>query len=357
MTKRDKHLDAVKGFAILVVMLGHCIGRNHMNDPYINDAILTVQMPLFMLVSGYISGASLKEILGIGDLLQLVGRRAVSYLVPFFSWIFVVSLIRPIEEIQNPFLETWNVLFHIDNGLWFLLTLFLITVFVMVAAFIANELVFILKKSYRGITNLFIFAGFVLAEYVMVLLFARTGNTFLGPYFVVQYLPFYVLGYFVSHYFNVWMKEKRFKLPDEKKVKRLAWILWGFSFVVFVYMVIAYDLQSKSGALEMLRQMTASVLGSFVCFYGIYHLPVKRRYGLSFIGLYTLEIYTLHFRFVDMLGFQNRNLSVYSPEGILVILITFFVMSVLSGIIIYFVKKISILNLLLFGQLSRKNRS
>ena len=34
MKVRDKQLDAVKGFAIIIVMLGHCIGRNNMNDPY-----------------------------------------------------------------------------------------------------------------------------------------------------------------------------------------------------------------------------------------------------------------------------------------------------------------------------------
>ena len=96
--------------------------------------------------------------------------------------------------------------------------------------------------------------------------------------------------------------------------------------------------------------MLASLLGSFVCFYGVYHLPVKKKYGLSFIGLYTLEIYALHFRFVDMLGFKNMGHEVYSLDGMAAIVVTFLVMSLLSGIIFYFIKKVWILDLILFGK-------
>ena len=56
LKKRDEGLDAVKGFAILLVMLGHCIVLNNLSDPYLYDAIVAIQMPLFMAVSGFTAG-------------------------------------------------------------------------------------------------------------------------------------------------------------------------------------------------------------------------------------------------------------------------------------------------------------
>lgn len=374
MAERNKHLDAVKGFAILVVMLGHCIGRNNMDDPYINDAIKALQMPLFMLVSGYIGGMGKKEVMHLADFGKKVGKRAVSYLVPFFSWVFVVSLLRPFDSIQNPFVESWKVLFAIDNGLWFLMTIFVIQVVVMTAEFLANQVTASARQrkmtheaasgepenSGRGVLHMCTFFVLVFACYIGFVLWARSGNTFLGPSFTVQYLPFYLMGYLVSHYLQVWLAEASagsgklaYAIYKMIQKKAFMWTLWGICAVAFLYMVVCFDLQSKQNTVEMLRQMLASTLGSFVCFYGVYHLPIKHRYGLSFIGMYTLEIYTLHFRFVDMLGFKDQGLSVYSEEGMGAIIVTFLVMSFMSGIIIYFVKKVRILDLLLFGKIQK----
>lgn len=57
---RDSSLDAVKGFTILIVMLGHVLVLNKINDPVIYDWIKAVQMPLFMMVSGYLCGKAVK---------------------------------------------------------------------------------------------------------------------------------------------------------------------------------------------------------------------------------------------------------------------------------------------------------
>ena len=61
--QRNKAVDAVKGVAILRVMLGHSIVLNGLNetDPYIYDVIKSVQMPLFMLVSGVLASYSLHK--------------------------------------------------------------------------------------------------------------------------------------------------------------------------------------------------------------------------------------------------------------------------------------------------------
>ena len=342
MKERDRHIDAVKGFAIIIVMLGHCIGRNNMNDPYINDAIKAIQMPLFMMVSGYGLGMGKREILDIKDFLNQQKKRVVSYLLPFFSWVFVVSLFRPFDKIQNPFVESYKVLFKIDSGLWFLMTLFLIQFFVMLVTLMANVCVFHWKKSNRGLCHFLVSCCGMGMVYLLFILWGRTGSTFLGPSFAVQYMPFYVTGYVVSHYV---------KTVFPARGGKVLWALWGTSLLAFLLLVARFDLQRKENVIELLIQMLASMLGAFVCFYGVYHLPVKGRYGLSFIGLYTLEIYALHFRFVDLLGFKNMGLHVYTLEGMGAIVITFLVMSIMSGILIYFIKKVWFLDMILFGKM------
>ena len=58
LNTRDKALDGAKGVAILIVMLGHCIVLNGLDqgDPILYDAIAAIQMPLFMLISGMAAG-------------------------------------------------------------------------------------------------------------------------------------------------------------------------------------------------------------------------------------------------------------------------------------------------------------
>ncbi len=57
MKTRLFYLDFLKGFAILLVILGHVIQYN-INDPYNNIVfryIYAFHMPLFMFISGFVS--------------------------------------------------------------------------------------------------------------------------------------------------------------------------------------------------------------------------------------------------------------------------------------------------------------
>ena len=101
---RDISLDAVKGFAIILVMLGHCIVLNELADPYLYDAIAAVQMPLFMAVSGYLVGRRHDNLGHKPDLKRSVktfGKRSVTYLVPFFTWMILVSFPHCLQELKT----------------------------------------------------------------------------------------------------------------------------------------------------------------------------------------------------------------------------------------------------------------
>lgn len=81
---RSLTIDAIKGAAILLVMAGHVLVWNHMEDGIIYDVIKVIQMPLFILVSGYLCGMG-RKISILSEYGAKVKKRALSYLTPSFS--------------------------------------------------------------------------------------------------------------------------------------------------------------------------------------------------------------------------------------------------------------------------------
>ena len=351
MKKRDEALDAVKGFAILLVMLGHCMVLNGLDDPYLYDAIAAVQMPLFMLAGGY--GAGLLPIDlsqrpdGTGWRKKLI-RRSVAYLLPFFSWMFLTHPTNFFEELQLQ-------LFALDRGLWFLMTLWIVTLITMAASYGADFGAWCLGKMKIDeqkikICRFLIFLFFTGICYVGFVMQGRYGSGFLSPSLTVKYLPFYVIGYLWTTYI----------LPltrTEKQDKKGEILIWTLSIPLFLFMIIKFDTILVTDTRSLMLQMGTSFLGSFVCFYGIYHFARgKLQKGLSFLGKYTLEIYVLHFRFARLLGIGKRQPALYSLEALGWIIAAFVVMSILTAACIFVIKKIRILDLLLFGKM-RKNES
>ena len=260
---RDISLDAVKGFAILLVMLGHCIVLNGLADPYLYDAIAAVQMPLFMAVSGYIAGLKKPEAVERPDLAKraaVLGKRSISYLVPFFSWMVIVSFPHCLKELKTE-------LFHLDYGLWFLATLWIVNLVCMIAAFPADfaEYKYCQGKMKRKGLNVvqknqtvsdnaestvkcnsglwlrfIIFCLVVLCFYIGFFLQARSGNTFLSPSLTVRYLPFYVAAYlFAYHIRPVLQKKETGRLAGHTGLVNVLWLL---CLAAFVYLVYAFDM-------------------------------------------------------------------------------------------------------------------
>ena len=391
---RDISLDAVKGFAILLVMLGHCIVLNGLADPYLYDAIAAVQMPLFMAVSGYIAGLKKPEAVERPDLAKraaVLGKRSISYLVPFFSWMIIVSFPHCLKELKTE-------LFHLDYGLWFLATLWIVNLVCMIAALLAdfaeykycqgkmkrkglnvvqkneaesdtaerndsNSMGNIEKKCAESTVKcnsglwlrFVIFCLVVLCFYIGFFLQARSGNTFLSPSLTVRYLPFYVAAYlFAYHIRPVLQKKETGRLVGHTGLVNVLWLL---CLAAFVYLVYAFDMVVVTGITTLVVQMAASFLGVFVCFYGIAHFCRGRlQKMLAFVGQYTLEIYVLHFRFARILHLSEKNLTPFHADTILWVVAAFVVMSVLTVIFISALKQLWITDFLCFGKIRPRRK-
>lgn len=344
--QRNNALDSVKGFAILLVMLGHCIVLNGLNesDPFLYDMIKSVQMPLFMLVSGVLAAMGIKRT-GSGTGMKKLGARALSYLVPFFSWFVLVHVYVHAKagtlSVQMFLKELRELLFQTDRGLWFLMTLFVATLCAMVAQAIADKL------CRPGRKKAVVFTVVGLCLYLLFFLQSRSGNSFLSPSLMVQYFPFYLMGYIACGYGEC-------LFPVAKKAKRAEPFAVAVMFAVFVLMAAFLDLAAPvDGAVTLVVQTAASFLGTVSCYAIVYRIAEKKtekRSFLSFIGLYTLEIYVLHFRFARIFGLSEKGLQLYSAEGVLWVALAFVLMSVLTAICIIILRRIPLVSFLLFGK-------
>jgi len=323
MKKRNESLDCLKGIAILLVMFGHVQVHNHMTDPYLYDVIKSIQMPLFFLISGYLAGAGTK-IQSIEQYRQRLGKRAVSYLLPFFCW----PVIQHISFVPR---AMKTLLFQLDYGLWFLMTLFLFTWMAYTAQLIQAKV----KKDWGFWLPFLAGCGLILAAYL-------AGVTFLSPSLLIIYLPYYTAAY-ASGMYPDWIG----RIP--LRVQRLGAYGGG---IIFLVMAAVLDLVTVTGFFMLGIQTLASFLGCLALIRLVLDWKENRgKTGLARLGRYTLEIYVLHYQFATVLNRSQRVYEFWSVEGLLYSAAAFAAMSVITAALIFVIDRIKPLRLLLFGKM------
>lgn len=119
---RLPYIDSLKGFAILLVVLGHVLQHYYPDGNFCYRAIYSFHMPLFMFVSGYVSYKAVEW--------GVVKKRAIQLLIPFFSYIFLkygMDIVFGDADCSLPVFLLHAIL-RPDAGLWFLWALFYITI-------------------------------------------------------------------------------------------------------------------------------------------------------------------------------------------------------------------------------------
>ncbi len=134
---RQELPDLLRGFAILLVVLGHCIQEGSgveysASALYFEDKlyqlIYSFHMPLFMMISGFLSWGSVRRAEKAGRMNQLLCRRAKTLLSPIFIW---SALDYGLNLLLTPSLlpdSLWNFIWTYINrtfyALWFLWAVF-----------------------------------------------------------------------------------------------------------------------------------------------------------------------------------------------------------------------------------------
>lgn len=325
---RSLTIDAIKGAAILLVMLGHVLVWNHMEDGIIYDVIKVIQMPLFILISGYLCGMG-KKLSTFSEYAGKVKKRALSYLTPFFFWIILQHPLHPVSNIAE-------TLFGLDKGLWFLMTLFLLTLMVYTAELAAAGA----EKRWGSSGGKLVFWAVYLGLAAVVVLETLAGVTFLSPGLTRLYLPFYLAGYLAGE-----ERERLKALPGGVKDAGGLLALLGL-----LAMAILLDLQDVTTLWLLGRQMLASFLGcAAVCWLLMKCGPNRFKQFQAWLGGYTLEIYVVHFHFATVLN-RGQVYEQYSAGWFLFVMVSFLAMSAITAVIIAVTRRVRLLNFLLYGK-------
>ena len=133
MKERIAYIDRLKGFAILLVVIGHVVQflycPNNFDTNIVFRFIYSFHMPLFFILSGMVTNLKLGS---VEELCQKVKSRFLQLVVPFVLWGGILSLFIIRQSFFNIFIEP-------DTSLWFLLVLFEIYVISIITFFLLGR--------------------------------------------------------------------------------------------------------------------------------------------------------------------------------------------------------------------------
>lgn len=261
MTKeRILWADALKAFAIILVILGHCLQAIDATS-ILYKYIYAFHMPLFMAISGF---CSYKATVHINHL----KRRFLQLITPFFVWPLVWYAVKlDFSGIIEYYLRL--PLFP-DTGLWFLYVLFLITLVDYCRSKILIKIERFLKWKYLYEYSAIFFIFLLLLVFCLYKYCALPGNWI---NFVALYFPYYMLGC-VMHRHTKWLESH---------------LMCFGSIGGVIYLCATYFLHAA------MWQPILAVCGIYGCFFLFRKFcNCKMPQLLVFTGMSTLGIYAVH---------------------------------------------------------------
>lgn len=332
MKERNQNIDAIRGIAAILVMFGHCIVLNGMQDGLIYDMIKSVQMPLFMLVSGYLVSL-MGKIDSFRELKRSIIKRAAGCLLPFLVWILILHPFSFLKSLKE-------TLFQIDKGLWFLMVLFLFSTVHSLAGYVQS----VLGKKKGTVAGWIGFFAVWSLFCLILLLQIISANHFLSPHLSIYYLPFYLGGFLFGICYN--------DVPERVKNKCRKYTVPCMVLALFLLFSISFgfDMIIAADKKVLLLQFFASGIGSTGLILLMTKIKGKSKVLLSFVGQYTLEIYVIHYHFARILWRETVPVTELGIVWGYRVLLSWILMSIMTAAVIYVLKKIKIADILLFGK-------
>ena len=262
--KRYIEIDALKGFAIFLVILGHCVITGPINlheNVYCKalvDFVTTVHVPLFFIVSGFCF--SYKN--GYKDfIIKKVSRILVPYIVFNVVYILLVQLLPQFINGQTTLKRAiYGTLLFGDNTCWFLYAMFII--------FLVYPLIYkYLLKSRAMIV--------ITTAVLLVLAIIRPKIAIFNLYDCIYYLFFFHIG--------VLLKMSKINFFDIKlNIKHI--LVFVVSSIVWVVLSFA--------PFRLWVLIPAALVGSIVCFY-LTRFNFFNKFFAPF-GEFSLQLYLLN---------------------------------------------------------------
>jgi len=323
MPTRNKYIDSIKGIAIILVILPHCIqygsGQSFQNDCLFYDNsifkfIYTFHMPVFMLISGYLYRFTVQKY----SYESIIKSRITSLLIPILIWHSLYILVKYIE-VGDEYFANFYFSSYV-RYLWFLWAVFWNS---LIVAFV-NKLTNDSPAIYLLLFILFLFLP----------------NIYNINYYVYMY-PYYICGYYLNDCQSQTLTYIKNKLTSSTCIIILSFLfillLHYYSREYYVYESGTSIIHNKSISIPMILiniyRWTIGFIGSFLFFTLSAFLYDKSKeliikMYLSEIGKRTLGIYIISdysFRFFYYLPIYELNYFFIIIEAILILCASFIV--------------------------------
>ena len=242
---RNQFVDIMRGIAMLLVVLGHTMTgcTTGAEESFLFNIVWSLQMPMFILISGYVTRYS-RGIADITGLWKYVKRRTIAYLLPWAVWSFIV---RGIIFGESNFLNVKWLLWHMDSGYWFLATIWTISIIFGVGTFVAKKLAQNSEIKQQVFTLILYVVGMVVLAGVGLV----AGLSFFAIKLTLYYMPFYFAGYLYGQY--------REKIFEKEWGKTAVDVVVAICLAVWLLIMTRYHLYAlpDSGMAIILRAVSS----------------------------------------------------------------------------------------------------
>lgn len=320
---RYNDVDSLKGWTMLLVYLGHCfqlgginITRNTFSNFYIHESIYSFHMPLFFIISGFLSNTN-KDI----DLKKFYRSKVTRLLIPYFFINFLDYIPRKLfpQLVNSKFEGIGELLLNGTKISWFVYTLFILFV---IFPFLDK---YILKKD-----KYYIF-GIVLLIVNYTGLFANVRIFSINT--VIYYLIYFYLGYIV--------KEK----VMDKEYRKIFVGKGFFLIILLIFIFLAY----RYYTLNLFTYIIFAIMGSLASLNLVIRAKKYRKIidFLKFIGINSLTFYLIE-GFISVV-YRTILVRIIPLEYNNILVGSFFLLKVITGYLVikYIIIKSSILSFLL----------
>lgn len=278
---RLTHIDLLKGFAILLVVMGHIIwislGRYY---PPIYEILATIHMPLFVVLSGFFATKPLDT--QLGGVLTYWKSRVCRLIFPLLILPALFQYIR-YGELNLP-------LASIISEYWFTYALFL----VFIVFYIFRLLVLLCEGCSQEKLSFWVEPLLALLSVLALPYVTEYVGKFLPQIEKVDWLyKYFLIGYFVGKH-----KELQTMLVSE-----LAGCVSGLLLLVSIVLHFYLGLEFEYGVSSLVSVANLMAVSAFAfAFYVAYRLsgepPTKLKDVFVYLGKQSLGIYLVHYFFL-----------------------------------------------------------
>lgn len=311
--ERMQWVDAMRGFSMIVVVLGHVLLHMGLGgyDSFLSYLFLTFRMPLFFFVSGFFSFRAIGWWTGerVGDILK---RKFQAQILCTFIFLFLYQIVFEggIHGIDKGF-----------EGYWFTIVLFQMYICYLVLSLLSRAIRF--NITYIGLTLLSV-AGIIIIAF-------HKGDEGLWKILswgdLTKYFQFFALGVICSRFRDVFFL-----------LMKNSWFIACMAVGWIGCLLLVYTESFRMGnplvynfVHDILIRYCALMTVVIMFFNNAKKLDYsKHGKKLQFIGRRTLDLYMIHYFFLPNLLFMEP----YLTDGNMFV-VQFLISGIITGIVVW----------------------